>query len=272
LLGKAHPYDRSYRQLEDMINSKWSLLLAALLAAPVLIGYVTSGTNFVLEGPRKGGWTVAEGCEVLVATLMASIAGLGLWRIGWIGWFIRNSGRGPGLRIQLRHPDGCGGLEPIGRVCLDHALVLAVPGALLAFWILQGAFLGNRDPNTVVHIQLLTVVMMVAIIALLGPLWSIHKAMKEKALERRREIENQTAIIEALERRIIRGKPTKPTRVLRRESTDLQLRREVYWRESAVPSWPIRFQSAAAFVASQVVGALALLVAIAQLLKPPASS
>jgi hypothetical protein len=54
--------------------------------------------------------------------------GYGLWRIS----------RAFALRPQFFNPDGCGGLRPLGNMCLLNALIVSVPGIYLAIWIQIG--------------------------------------------------------------------------------------------------------------------------------------
>ncbi len=86
---------------------------------------------------------------------IAFIIGLMAWRMLVIGVQVWKLGKRFDLNPQLGHPDTCGGLEPLGNLCLWNALILALPGVFLGGWIILGPSTKYGDIYTSLFYKLL---------------------------------------------------------------------------------------------------------------------
>ncbi len=76
--------------------------------------------------------------EYLIEPLIAFFIGIMAWRVIAISIKIRKFGKEFYLRPQLTHADKCGGLKPLGNLCLCNALIVLIPGVYLGGWVLVG--------------------------------------------------------------------------------------------------------------------------------------
>src|SRR6266508_2809057 len=87
----------------------------------------------------------------LTFILAAFVAGLIAWRIVVIANTVAKLGKQFDFDLQINHPDGCGGLRPIGDLCLGLAYVIAPLPIMFGAWLVFINFLDIRflhmDPN-----------------------------------------------------------------------------------------------------------------------------
>jgi hypothetical protein len=276
ILGEAYDYDYTalYRRIERDAHSPWSLVLSLLAGVPVGVGYVFAlgGIQaFIEEGVRppdgSDGWQLAELLEVSVGTFLAALAGLGLWRMAVLGWHVHRIGSDPALRIQLGHPDRCGGLAPLGHLCLWNGFIVAVPGALLGFWI-AAAQLGFEGTNVAVHVVLALMIVGVGLLAFALPLYRVHKRMEGEAAPLLAAMEVEARAIHQLTRELIVETSLVPARKRAKKAKQLKLRRRLYSRYQGIPTWPIRAREAAKFAAAQVPATFGIVTGVAGFLRP----
>jgi hypothetical protein len=91
------------------------------------------------------------------------------------------------LRVQPGHPDGCGGLEPIGTFCLFLSAPFLLAGLILTFVAVSSAWHPLlRDPNLIeplrhaARVGLLVCVAPFAALGFFWPLWGLHLCMAEQ--------------------------------------------------------------------------------------------
>jgi hypothetical protein len=121
------------------------------------------------------------------------------------------------LDVRPRHPDGCGGLQPLGDFCFAMSLSMLIGGLVLAIVGVGGVWLfstgagdilywrfglGRFDPS-IAYLALAFLFVLdlpLAVYGFLVPLWDIHVYMEE----RRREAQDQFAdYVATLEQRIV---------------------------------------------------------------------
>lgn len=287
LLGAKADYQGRFDALEARFHHPASLLLGLVPPLVVFLGYVIGAGGwdiFLLKGPRVSiswppapgstmasviadPWQVAEVLEVGGASLIAAVAGLGLWRIFVIGLFVHELGR-TNLRVQVGHPDGCGGLEPLGRVCLENALVLALPSAVLGFWIVRWAVFGGSATTLGTHVLLLLLLMAIAAAALVLPIWSIHQRLDLDADDVLRKVEPRTAAIDGLARELAMSDVQRPPAKLAKQARKLAEAQDLYRRLSELPRWPLRVDGAAKFAAAEAPALLGVVVSVVERAMP----
>jgi hypothetical protein len=164
------------------------------------------------------GWTVASGWCVAVALLITSPPALlaasrsRSWALGPIasdlallivagavagGWLGRMTGYSRLLGRTLRkeqlhlrvipvHPDGAGGLKPIGDFYLYQSLAASLPAIFLAVWVLlislggANRLLGSYRPYLDQYLWLLPIAMLFEILVFVLPMSSVHAVMKSQ--------------------------------------------------------------------------------------------
>lgn len=120
---------------------------------------------------------------LIIEMFIAFLIGLIAWRMVVMGLQIRSVPSRFRLEIQPGHPDQCGGLAPLGNLCLVSALIIALPGIYLGGWMAVGPALGFAalsDTYRPVFTWLLLVPVIFSVITFILPLWETHRVMVVK--------------------------------------------------------------------------------------------
>jgi len=159
----------------------WCVSLVLLLTWP-LVSHVAGHWHSWAFGP-------AVTDEILVL-LAGAIAGGWLGRMtgyGRLGTILAK--RGLQLRVVPGHPDGAGGLRPIGDFYLYQSFVASLPATFVAVWVLLIS-LGGRNsvwrhyrPYLYQYLWLLALAILFEVLVFLLPLRSIHLIMKKQKEE-----------------------------------------------------------------------------------------
>jgi len=171
------------------------------------------------------------------------------WRVVAIARQIREMGTLFDLNLQLDHPDHCGGLRPIGDLCLVIALVLSPLILLVGGWL---ALISVIDPiyimigpidyrAIVTTLQILVIPL--ALLSLIGffePLGGIHTAMQRAQLKLQGELDSISQEINQLSTKLLRQ--ANELAMVDGESTEKRIGflQRVYERSSKIPIWPVR--------------------------------
>jgi len=103
------------------------------------------------------------------------ILGMISYRMCITAKYIRKMSQEFNLNVQVLHPDKCGGLKPIGDLCLSNSYILIVVGLFLTiatFFPQEGSFAYARG---------LFIIIFISIVGFVLPVYQIHKIMlKEK--------------------------------------------------------------------------------------------
>lgn len=256
----------AYREFERetgrLLNARPSLIAGLLFAGAALARYPVGvgGLGALIEAGPRGApmWGPLAVADLVAEAVLGFAVGLAMWRMGVVGWRIHRLGERFSLRLQLGHPDGCGGFKPLGNVCLWNALILAVPGAFLGWWIAVGPVSQYGSRYVVLHSVLAAIVVLVATVAFLAPLWSIHRAMTRSAEAVRGHLEQHGRRIDELARELVERGDQLSAGQRESRSNDLKFWRELYERHRHVPTWPIDLPLVTKFVGSQAVPLLGL--------------
>jgi hypothetical protein len=205
----------------------------------------------------------------LIQFVLAFIIGLLIWRMIILGIYVWKLGRVFNINFRLGDPDLCGGLEPLGDLCLLNALSISIGGVYLGFWIIIGRF-PQPSPGDGLHLWweyaqsylelyywLAVVPIILSAVGFFIPLWSIHQSMQTRAKVIRRALDQLIQNVDEMERNLL-----EKVDILDREQADdlnekLKLMREVYERNKRIPVWPINFGILVRFASSQIVPVLA---------------
>ena len=254
------------REIEGALNSRRQFAVGAVLTVFVAGGYFLIRTG-LLDTVFGSGARTSSAEDLPIGLILladaaiavaAFAAGLVIWRMWVVGRKVHALGHRFRLRIQMGHPDGCGGFEPLGNLSLWNALILAVPGIWLGWWIPAAA----RNPYYEHWVPLFTtlagVVVLLAIGTFLGPLWNVHVAMTRSAETIREEIEKRGRQIDELARELVAGADHLTPEEREKKAKDLELQQSIFRANEQIPTWPIDLRILLKFTSSQLVPLLGL--------------
>jgi hypothetical protein len=237
------------------LNSHGQWIAAVVFILLVLTWYLWQRSiNVVMQKP-----ILIVG--ILVEILISFMIGLMAWRMLVVSiqvWRLPKSFR---LNLNANHPDQCGGLEPLGNLCLWNALIIACAGVYLGGWIAIG-------PSTIFRAEilaykpvfqaLLIIPIAVALVSFFLPLGSTHRVMLAKKAELLYQLHelDQRIFKEDLELLTLADQmdPEEGDRRIKK----LEMMRKIYTTHQKIPVWPINLSMLSKFVASQVIPVLSL--------------
>lgn len=250
------------RGVERLLNSRWSLLPGAVGIALALAYFpIRAGGIAAVFGAGPGSLQdlgTLVGVIAFGLPILWFMAGLAIWRMVIVGWKLDDLGSRFRLQLQVGHPDGCGGFEPLGSLSLWNASILAVPGLFLGWWIAIGPTNQYGTRWLTFDTALAAIVVMLAGMAFVAPLWNIHRAMARSAELLRVEVEHRGREIDRLARELLAGPEVLTSDVTAQKAKDLELQRSLYRDSQAIPTWPINTRLAVKFGSSQLVPLLGL--------------
>jgi hypothetical protein len=146
------------------------------IATILYLGYTLVDGLDDLDGPM--GTLLFAAAQAVLATLffVGVLAVLQIWSVCWaFGWLVRQ----PNIRVWPLHPDGCGGLWPLGHVLSFVLYFAAILGgsSLCIFLALPGtpsAFTRRPEPYLLAFFYALLLPS-----ALLNVLWRPHRLLVE---------------------------------------------------------------------------------------------
>ena len=172
------------------------------------------------------------------------------WRVVGVARTITMLGQSFEIDLQAQHPDNCGGLRPIGDLCLVIAYILSPLLLLVGGWLALINVIDlthlRIEPSRLQYVvsTLQALVIPLAFLSLVGfilPLASIHRAMARAKLQLQDELD---LIAQQIHQMSIDLR-TKVDRLSAEEGESLEKKidflRRVYERNSRVPTWPISF-------------------------------
>jgi hypothetical protein len=247
-------YNQFIREVEDQLNNKYQWVMGGVFAALVLVWY------FPILLRLGGGFIILLGLvvEIIIALLIGTV----VWRMVFISWQVWHLPEKYELEIQVVHPDQCGGLEPLGNLCLWNALILAVAGIFLGGWISIGPntpYSEYAEAYSQIFRVLLIVPILLSFASFLLPLWTTHRVMVEKKAEIQIRLDELAKFIYA-ESTILLNK----TGDMDFENGDernkrLNLMRSVYSQHQQIPTWPINMNIIYKFAAAQAMPVLSFI-------------
>ncbi len=249
---------------ERMMNNRIGLVPAAVFVVFALARYpVAAGglDGFLFgSGPRSLGRAgPLMLLDMLGETLLGLALGLVLWRMLVAALKVRELGDRFELRLQLNHPDRCGGFRPIGDLCLWNAFLVTVPAVYLAAWVVLAPRIPMYGTTYVgLHTAFLGVLAVLAPVTFVAPLWTIHRSMVREATRLRVEVEQLGQQIDRLSRDLLeRSDELKPDEIAAL-ARDIDVRQQSYKRSEQIPTWPIDIGLALRFGTSQAIPLLGL--------------
>ena len=257
------------RSFQAAVNSRWSWLVGFLLAALV---FFTSLTGLAILGIYKGPYTPGElltffffGRLGFIGPILGFIIGLLVWRVIIIAYTILLFGRIFTIDMNPGHPDGCGGLKPLGNLCLSIAFIILVPAIFLSFWgigvtlvdIPGASFFAENWSDT--FRKLLILLSASAFFLFFLPLYYVHLEMARRQTELRDELDRLSLKIGQLREELRLSADTGDMGAGSQKLDALAFMEKVYQVNSEIPTWPFDTRMVWRFAAGQAVPLLTLL-------------
>jgi hypothetical protein len=251
------------KECERMLNSRWSWLfgLAGLAAAIWIVWLVDPGRNF---GPVDDPQTqVLRAILRMVFTvldlLVGVIGGMLFWRVLVVIARLRALARGFEFAIQIDHPDRCGGLRPLGNLCLGIAYILSPMLFLVGGWILFFFTAGQLNipvENSQRLISTLqTLLVLAAFLSFVGfllPLESLHQAMQRAKNRLEFEMNDITSQIRETNNQLLSQTEILTTDASAKLEERLEFLKRVYDRNTKIPTWPIALDQIGKFASTNI--------------------
>jgi ABC-type multidrug transport system fused ATPase/permease subunit len=194
---------------------------------------------------------------------MSYFVGILAWKVGVIAIFVYHLGNHFSFKIQSNHPDRCGGLKPLGDLCLLVALLLLVPAIYYSVWGFINAF--NADPSlntyalwTLNFRTILFALIVLTFLIFFLPLSSIHNQMVKCKQEIQDELDQLSQVMD----NILEELRTQATTVSPQQGEEklmsMRFIQKVYEENSSVPTWPFDWKTIARFSVAQAFPLLSL--------------
>lgn len=243
-------------RFEALLNNRaYALVVGLVVSLAILRGTYP----FVYRG-AYGAFPDTISPIVYAESFLGFFFGLFAWRYMVIAWMIGRLANDFKVTMQAQHPDRCGGLEPLGNLCLWNALILVIPAIILALWLGVAtlpayAFFELWSPLFRQYLMLLTVL---SIFFFFYPLGKIHRRMVEERGRLMEELDALTARADAILGRLRNEVDTLPAEQSDEYLERLATFRKVFEENAEIPAWPFDWRIALKFSVAQVVPLLSL--------------
>lgn len=231
------------RKFQGLLNSPCQWVFALAFSALV---FAWQGYKYAYTGQ------IAE-------HLIAFIIGFMAWRMIIVGVQVWQLGRKFDINPQLGHPDECGGLEPLGNLCLWNALILSVLGIFLGGWIIIGPQYGGQYTQyTSSFPKLLLIPVGWAVVSFLFPLWSIHDVLVANREEVQLQLNQMGQRINHLSHEMLDQCQELEPEESERIAKKLAILQRTYQQHENYPVWPFNADLIKKLTISQTVQLLSL--------------
>jgi len=201
--------------------------VALVSGLPVLYSYIAEHRAWVELG--------IEIPQILVAFLL----GLFLWRLIVLAYGFHRLGDLFDINVQSQHPDQCGGLKPVGSLCLLVAAVIAVPAIYVGIWIIF-----SQDPASHYHgwvgfYSALWALFAIGTLMFLVPVYGIHRSMVRRRAQLQGPLDQFSVRVNELVQTLLssaEGASPEQLEELSKQVSQLQV---VYGATGRIPVWPV---------------------------------
>jgi hypothetical protein len=153
----------------------------------IVIGLLAAYLNYIMWSNPKVGFWILKGTRFSITGwvylycvfLFFYTVIVYVLRICSESFFLRDVARSGEVRLEPFHPDGCGGLSPVGKIGLRHQYILTLIGINLLIFYFHNVKL--LDKSLIINIVMITLIVGYVIIGPLvffSPLIPFRKAMK----------------------------------------------------------------------------------------------
>ncbi|MDK2831375.1 MAG: hypothetical protein PWQ75_1127 [Methanolobus sp.] len=229
-------YLQFIQHFEDIINSPFKILSGIIFSLFVFTWKYNSIAEF----------------------LIAFVIGIMAWKMTVTAIYIWKMGNDFCFEPQLGHADKCGGLSPLGDLCLWNAIIVTIPAVYLASWIIIGMitepdssyFLKSMEYSSL-FFKLLLVPAFFAIIAFFLPLWSTHQVMLKWRKKKQSQMDHLEQLINKLESRILEDANNMDEKEYEQIFREREIMEQIYHQSRRIPVWPFNISIISKFLLSQ---------------------
>lgn len=163
------------------------------------------------------------------------------------------------LDILPGHGDRVGGLKRIGDLCIDMAFIVILPAILFGAWFIFGIVGHSITPLRVMTYFSLALLALLAMVTFFFPLWRVHQLMAQAKEEYQDAAARLLGPAERRLQKLLRQEPWQTEKV--EEATkQVTMLQQAYPPNRPFPTWPFNFGMLFAFLASQLVPIIALII------------
>ena len=209
----------------------------------------------------------------LVTGFLGGILG---WHILVIADTVSKLGKTFEFDLQINHPDGCGGLGPIGDLCLRIAYVISPLPILIGLWLVFINFIDIRylrmapeylDPLASTLVFLAIPIAAICVFSFFLPLGAVHTAMLREKSKLQIELDGISQEIHQLSSDLLsKANSLEPQQGVSLEEK-IEFLKRVYTRNSQIPTWPYRSTHIWGLVSTQVIPAVGVISSIIGLIR-----
>jgi hypothetical protein len=261
--GLVSAYSAFLKDGEQLFNSRWGWLfgITGLAIAIWIIWLVDPGREF---GPVDNIQTeilrtILRAVFSVIDLLIGFVGGFLFWRVLVVIERLCRLARAFEFDIQINHPDNCGGLRPLGDLCLGIAYILSPILFLIGGWIVF--FLAAGQLNIPVENSqwlistLQTFLVLAAFVSFLGfviPLESLHRAMGRAKIRLEFEMNDIASQIRDTNNELLSKTETLTPEETDKLETRLDFLKRVYDRNTKIPTWPIALDQIWRFASTNI--------------------
>lgn len=193
----------------------------------------------------------------ILEPILGYFLGMIAWRMLITGLQIYRVDKKFNLVPRLNDPDQCGGLNPLGKLCLYNAKIVGIWGALLGIWIILGTSYQIYDNYLPLYYYQIPVLLLVAVAGFFIPLWGVHCAMAKRKVDLDIKLDQIAQNINELSQKrlnwALKGEQ-EPDSV----AVDIEKMKKVFAENINYPVWPFNYSLILSFVTSQAIPLLGL--------------
>jgi hypothetical protein len=192
-----------------------------------------------------------------------------LWRLIVTGYWVSQISRRFTVVVQRAHPDGSGGMQPLGELCFRCALVFIGPAFFLVGWIIVFSIpdLASKLPATIPSgdkilpalILGLSVELAAVIAVFLLPLLGVHGEMSRQRDQHFEYLGEFARRIQDINSKLLQTAGQTNLAEIQKQMETLKGMRQVYEESKTFPVWPFGRRIALTITVSQIVAFLSTL-------------
>jgi hypothetical protein len=244
----------SVRRWNEILNQRW---LIALLYTVVLALCVIVVDTFVLGDANNWHWPAGHG--------RPTFASLALWPTMFLAYYLiaqlvlritlsfvflyKLLGQS-NVTVQPLHPDGCGGLGPIGSLSLLLNSLVLFTGFIVVLGLYSNVSVMHVPVLGLVNILVVATYLVMSAVVVFSPIWAAHQKMAEQRELMLFHLNEKFERVNADLKSYIFSSPETKLDGLTELKEALTTVRELYEMVSAQPVWPFNAKVVYSFFGS----------------------
>lgn len=169
------------------------------------------------------------------------LVGLMVWRLLTESWYISLLPMSFNISPQWNHPDKCGGLSPLGNLCLQNALMVGIFSSFFGGWIILPQivpFFAGYSYYSTFYIYILIISVTVGPMTFFLPVWNVHQVMVLKRKIVLLNLDQLNQKIDYLENKLLYQKDEIHSEISRKMLGKLEVAKNVKNLYNGIPVWP----------------------------------